>query len=54
MFIEIDRATPGLPCVAGGPVARAFQGGDGLFINLETQPLHANEGNQTTRKGTSL
>ena len=29
------------------------QGGKGLFINSQTRPLHANEGNQTTRKGIS-
>jgi len=27
-------------------------GGKGLFINSHTRPLHAYEGNQTTRKGT--
>jgi hypothetical protein len=25
--------------------------GKGLFINSQTRPLHANEGNQATRKG---
>jgi len=29
------------------------QEGKGLFINSQTRPLHANEGNQTTRKGNS-
>ena len=33
-----------------GPTVR---GGKRLFINSETRPLHANEGNQTTRKGIS-
>ena len=28
-------------------------GGKGLFINSQTLPLHATEGNQVTRKGTS-
>ena len=28
------------------------KGGKGLFINSQTRPLHANEENQTTRKGT--
>jgi len=28
-------------------------GGKGLFINSQTRPLHANEGKQTRRKGTS-
>ena len=27
-------------------------GGGGRFINSQTQPLHANKGNQTTREGT--
>ena len=30
-----------------------YMGGEGLFINSQTRPLHANEGNQATRKGTS-
>ena len=28
--------------------------GKGLLINLQTRPLHANEGNQTTREGGNL
>ena len=32
---------------------RREPGGEGWFINSQTRPLHANEENQTTRKGTS-
>ena len=30
-----------------------LKGGKGLFIKSQTRPIHANEGNQATRKGTS-
>ena len=39
--------------LAGQLVRDVLPGGKGLFIGLETRPLHANEGNQKTRMGTS-
>ena len=36
-----------------GPPPCKRKRGKGLFINWQTRPPHANEGNQTTRKGTS-
>ena len=41
--------------VLGGPVRFrvARRGGKGLLIHSQIRPLHANEGNQMTRMGTS-
>jgi len=49
---EQRRDDDGAPRDVGGD-ARVLAGGKSLFINSQTRPLHAYEGNQTTRKGTS-